>query len=131
KDVPVVISAGATGVLPDHAVAEGFVVATPGAVPAIEGGCAAAVVIGAEAPASGGLGAEVRAVRWWLAVGALVRSRRDGGRVFLVGDLLDPARRALETWDPLTAAQDALAERTSLELPPARRSIHITGPKHA
>ena len=131
KDVPVVISAGATGVLPDHAVTAGFVVATPGAVPAIEGGYAAAVVIGAEAPASGGLGAEVRAVRWWLAVGALVRSRRDGGRVYLVGDLPDAARRALETWDPLTAAQDALAERTSLELPPARRSIHITGPKHA
>ncbi|MCR6713339.1 MAG: hypothetical protein NVV57_11910 [Demequina sp.] len=131
KDVPVAISAGATGVLPDGAVTEGFVVATPGAVPAVAGGYAAAVVIGAEAPASGGLGAEVRAVRWWLAVGALVRSRKDGGRMYLVGDLPDAARRALETWDPLSATQEALADRTALELPPARRSIHITGPKHA
>jgi primosomal protein N' (replication factor Y) len=131
KDVPVAISAGATGVLNDGAVTTGFVVATPGALPAVDGGYAAAVVIGAEAPASGGLGAEVRAVRWWLAVGALVRSRQSGGRVFLVGDLPDVARRALETWDPLSAARDALSERTSLDLPPARRSIHITGPKHA
>jgi primosomal protein N' (replication factor Y) len=131
KDVPVAISAGATGVLPDGSVTEGFVVATPGAVPAVAGGYAAAVVIGAEAPASGGLGAEVRAVRWWLAVGALVRSRKDGGRMYLVGDLPDAARRALETWDPLSATQEALAERAALELPPARRSIHITGPKHA
>jgi len=131
KDQEVTISSGATGVLPDSAAASGFVVATPGAVPAVVGGYAAAVVIGAEAPASGGLGAEVKAVRWWLSVAALVRSRVDGGRVYLVGALPDSARRALETWDPLTAAQEALAERKALDLPPARRSIHITGPKHA
>jgi primosomal protein N' (replication factor Y) len=127
----VALSAGATGVLADGATASGFIVATPGAVPAARGGYAAAVVIGAEAPASGGLGAEVRAVRWWLGVAALVRSRGDGGRVYLVGALPDAARRALETWDPVTAAQDALAERAELSLPPARRSVQLVGAKHA
>lgn len=131
KDVPVAISSGATGVLGDASVGEGFVVATPGAVPAIPGGYAAAVVIGAEAPASGGLGAEMRAVRWWLSVAALARPRGDGGRVYLVGTLPDAARRALETWDPLSAAQDAFAERTELSLPPARRSIQIVGDRPA
>jgi primosomal protein N' (replication factor Y) len=131
KDVAVAISSGATGVLPDGAVTEGFVVATPGAVPAVVGGYAAAVVIGAEAPAAGGLGAELRAVRWWLGVAALVRPRADGGRVCLVGALPDAARRAIETWDPLTCAREALAERNELSLPPARRSIQITGPRHA
>jgi len=131
KDVPVAISSGATGVLPDSSITAGFVVATPGAVPAVTGGYVAAVVIGAEAPASSGLGAEVRAVRWWLSVAALVRPRSEGGRVSLVGVLPDAARRALETWDPLTAAQEALAERNELGLPPARRSIQLVGPKHA
>jgi len=127
----VTISAGATGVVADGVVTEGFVVATPGAVPAVAGGYAAAVVIGAEAPARGSLGAEVRAVRWWLSVAALVRPRAQGGRVYLVGALPDATRRALETWDPLTAAQEALAERAQLGLPPARRSIQLVGPKHA
>lgn len=131
KDSAVAISSGATGVLADGAVTEGFVVATPGAVPAVPGGYAAAVVIGAEAPASGGLGAEVRAVRWWLSVAALVRPRGDGGRVYLVGALPDSSRRALETWDPLTAAREALEEREALGLPPARRCIELVGPKHA
>jgi len=127
----VAISAGATGVLADGAVTSGFVVATPGAVPAVPGGYAAAVVIGAEASVNGGLGAEVRAVRWWLSVAALVRSRGEAGRVYLVGALPDATKRALETWDPLAAAHDALAERTELGLPPARRSIHLTGAPHS
>lgn len=127
KDVAVTISSGPTGPIPDGEITEGFVVATPGAVPAVPGGYAAAVVIGAEAPASGGLGAEVKAVRWWLSVAALVRSRGDGGRVYLVGALPDVARRALETWDPVTASQEALAERKELGLPPARRSIQLVG----
>ncbi|MGC4174041.1 MAG: primosomal protein N' [Demequina sp.] len=131
KDVAVAVSSGATGVLPDGAVTQGFVVATPGAVPATPGGYAAAVVIGAEAPASGELGAEVRAVRWWLSVAALVRERGAGGRVFLVGALPDVARRALETWDPLAAGQETLAERDALDLPPARRSIQLTGTQAA
>ena len=131
KETPVAISSGATGVLGDAAVTEGFIVATPGAVPAVPGGYAAAVVIGAEAPASGGLGGEAKAVRWWLTVAALVRGRSEGGRVYLVGALPDSARRALETWDPLTAARDALAERAELNLPPVRRSIQLTGPPHA
>ena len=49
----------------------------------------------------------------------------------LIGALPDAARRALETWDPLTAAQEALAERNELSLPPARRSIQLAGPKTA
>ena len=127
KDVTVTISSGPTGPVADGVVTEGFVVATPGAVPAVSGGYAAAVVIGAESPASGGLGGEVKAVRWWLSVAALVRSRGSGGRVYLVGALPDVARRAIETWDPVTASHEALEERKDLGLPPARRSIQLAG----
>ena len=125
--VQVHVSSGATGVIADGAVEHGIVVATPGAVPAVTGGYAHAVVVGADAPATGGLGAEAKAVRWWLGVAALVRDRGHGGRMTLVGALPDQARRALETWDPMSATQDALAERTELGLPPARRTIRLTG----
>lgn len=125
--VHVHVSSGATGVIADGVVESGIVVATPGAVPAVAGGYAHAVVVGADAPAAGGLGAEAKAVRWWLGVAALVRDRGHGGRMTLVGALPDQARRALETWDPMAAAREALAERTELGLPPARRTILLTG----
>jgi primosomal protein N' (replication factor Y) len=48
-----------------------------------------------------------------------------------VGALPDAAKRALETWDPVAASSDALAERNELSLPPARRSIQLTGAQHA
>lgn len=127
KGVDVHISSGATGTIADGVITAGIVVATPGAVPAVPGGYSMAVVIGAEAPASSGLGAEARAVRWWLSVAALVRARGAEGRVVLVGALPDAAKRALETWDPIGVADDGLAERAALGLPPTRRSVRLSG----
>jgi len=127
KGTPVHISAAAGGTIADGSVAEGIVVATPGALPAVQGGYAHAVVVGADVPASGGLGAELHAIRWWLNTAALVRSRAHGGAVTLVGELPDSVRQALVSWTPGDAARDAYAERASLGLPPARRTLAITG----
>jgi len=119
-------STGATGPLPDFAVEAGMVVATPGALPAVGGGYSHIVVVGAQTPASGGLGAEMTAVRWWLAVAALARPRGDGGAVTLVGDLPESVQRALTTWSPWSTAVDEYTERAQLGLPPARRVLRIS-----
>ncbi|WP_430866768.1 hypothetical protein [Demequina aurantiaca] len=127
KSTPVHVSAAAVGTLPDDQITEGIVVATPGALPAVRGGYAHAVVVGADAPASGGLGAELQAIRWWLNIAALVRSREHGGAVTLVGDLPDEVRHAIVSWAPGDAARDAYTERASLGLPPARRTLSVVG----
>lgn len=127
RSTPVHVSAAAGGTLADGVVKSGIVVATPGALPAVDGGYAHAVVVGADAPASGGLGAELHAIRWWLNTAALVRPRTRGGAVTLVGELPDQVRVALVSWTPGDAARDAYAERASLGLPPARRTLAITG----
>ncbi|WP_062213758.1 hypothetical protein [Demequina oxidasica] len=127
KGTPVHVSAAAMGTLPDDEIAEGIVVATPGALPAVRGGYAHAVVVGADVPASGGLGAELQAIRWWLNTAALVRSRERGGAVTLVGDLPDAVRQAIVSWTPGDAAHDAYTERAGLGLPPARRTLAVTG----
>ncbi|WP_062377944.1 hypothetical protein [Demequina pelophila] len=124
---PVAVSAGATGVLDDGAVSEGFVVATPSALPATPGGYAALVIVGADAPASGGLGAELHALRLWLTAAALVRPRGDGGEVIAVGELPPSVREAMVAWDAGSAGEAAYAERADLGLPPARRSIRLEG----
>ncbi|WP_234985769.1 hypothetical protein [Demequina sp. NBRC 110051] len=125
--VPLTVSSAATGVVDDHAVTEGIVVATPAALPAVEGGYAHLVVVDAGVPAHAGLGAELRAVRWWLNASALVRSRSDGGAVTVVGELPDVTRRALSTWSPVDAARAEYAERAPLGFPPHRRHVHVSG----
>lgn len=127
KSTTVHVSAAAVGTLADDVVTEGIVVATPGALPAVPGGYAHLVVVGADVPASGGLGAELQAIRWWLNTAALVRSRERGGAVTLVGELPDAVRQAIVSWTPGDAARDAYTERASLGLPPARRTLAVTG----
>lgn len=125
------VSTAAAGTLADFEVSEGLVVATPGALPAVRGGYAHAVIVGAQVPVAGALGAEVAAVRWWLNVAALVRSRRDGGAVTVAGELPDSASRALSTWSPYEAALADYRERAQLGLPPVRRTIHLTAAQDA
>jgi primosomal protein N' (replication factor Y) len=127
KGTVVTVSAAAGGTIADDVVTEGIVVATPGALPAVPGGYAHVVVVGADVPANGGLGAELQAIRWWLTTAALVRSRGNGGGVTLVGDLPDSVRQAIVSWTPGDAARDAYTERASLGLPPARRTLAIAG----
>ena len=125
--VPLTVSSAATGVADDLAVSEGIVVATPAALPAVEGGYAHLVIVDAGVPAHAGLGAELRAVRWWLNASALVRSRGDGGAVTIVGELPDVTRRALSTWSPVDAARAEYAERAPLGFPPHRRHVQVSG----
>lgn len=130
-DVQVHLSSAATGTLRDRSVARGIVVATPGALPAVEGGYARLVIIGADRPTPGGLDAELLAIRWWINAAALVRAGADGGVVAMVGDVLPYVRRAVQTWDPWTAAQEAYEERQQLGLPPVRRAIRLEGDPRA
>ncbi|WP_062295615.1 hypothetical protein [Demequina maris] len=125
--VPVTLSAGATGTVADGEVTEGLVVATPAALPAVTGGYARIVIVGAEVPAGGALGAELQAMRWWLSIAALARPRGAGGEVIAVGELPPVVREALVGWNAAEAAWDAYGERADLALPPFRRAIRLWG----
>jgi primosomal protein N' (replication factor Y) len=124
--VEVSVSSAATGVALDGSVSTGIVVATPGALPAVEGGYATGVIIGADA-GLGRAGTEVDAARLWFSAAAAVTSRGDGGRVFVVGDIEPSVRRALETWSPGDLSREAAAERMAFGLPPFRRVIQLEG----
>jgi len=124
---PVTISAGAVGTVADREVTEGFVVATPAALPAVDGGYSRIVIVGADAPAGGALGAELQALRWWLGIAALARPRGDGGEVIAVGELPAVVREAMASWGAADAAWDAYAERADLAMPPFRRAIRLWG----
>lgn len=124
---PVHASTAAVGPLPDFSVEEGLVVATPGALPAVQGGYRHIVVVGAQVPAGGTLGAEMAGVRLWLNTAALASARGDGGGVTLVGDMPDAVRRALTTWTPWELARGDYTERAELGLPPARRVVQVQG----
>lgn len=126
-DVPVALSAGAVGTLPDGAVNEGFVVATPAALPAVAGGYASIVIVGADVPAGGGLGAELQALRWWLGIAAHARPRGERGEVVAVGQLPPAVRDPMVAWTGAEAAWDAYGERADLGLPPMRRAIRLWG----
>jgi primosomal protein N' (replication factor Y) len=129
--VEVSLSSAATGTLPDHSVARGIVVATPGALPAVRAGYSRLVIIGADKPTPGGLGADLVATRWWINAAALVKAGPDGGVVTLIGEVLPAVRRAVQSWDPWSAAMDAYAERKQLGLPPMRRAIRLEGSPRA
>ncbi len=126
-DIPLTVSTASAGVVADHTVTEGVVLATPAAVPAVMGGYRHLVVTDAGVPAGTGLGGELKAIRWWLTASALVRSRDEGGAVTIVGEVPPAVRRALATWTPAEAALDEFRERSALGLPPHRRYLTLTG----
>jgi primosomal protein N' (replication factor Y) len=127
----VTVSSSGTGIVLDGAVTGGFVVATPGAIPAVRGGYAYAVVVDAGALVGPGLDGEEDALRHILAAVAHVRGRREGGAVTVAGALPDAMTRCLATWSPGSWAADAYAERAELGLPPARRVVEIEGSSSA
>lgn len=127
----VTVSSSGTGIVSDGAVTGGFVVGTPGAVPAARGGYAYAVVVDAGALVGPGLDGEEDALRHILAAVAQVRDRREGGAVTVAGVLPDTVTRSIATWSPANWAADAYAERADLGLPPARRVIEIEGSSSA
>lgn len=109
-------------------VADGLVVATPGAEPVAEGGYGAVLLLDAWALLSrADLRAGEEALRRWLAAAALARPATEGGRVVIVADRGLVAVQALVRWDPAGAAARELAERTALGFPPAVRMASVTG----
>lgn len=122
----------ATGVLAEVPDRPALVVATPGAEPSVASGYAAAVLLDAAVASAGDrLGAEVDALRRWLAAAALVRPAGDGGQVLLVGDGAARPSQALVRWDPAGMAVRELDERVELRLPPAVRVVALTGTRDA
>jgi len=122
----------AGGVLADVPDRPALVVATPGAEPHAPSGYAAAVLLDAAVASAGErLGAEVDALRRWLAAAALVRPAGDGGQVLLVGDGAPRPTQALVRWDPAGLAARELDERAELRLPPAVRVAALTGTRDA
>ncbi len=125
--VAIAVSSSGTGILRDGAVQAGLVVATPGAVPAVAGGYAQAIMIDAGALVGPGLDGEEDAIRLLLGAAANVRPRDDGGALVVVGSLPEPVIRCISTWSPSAWASEAYAERENLGLPPARRVIEVEG----
>lgn len=126
-DQPIHLSSAATGVLPDHHATAGITVATPAALPAVDGGYRHLAILDAGAATGTHLGAELTTLRWWLNAAALVAPRSLGGGVSVIGLLPDQIRTALMTWDPVTAARHEYTERVSLGLPPHRRWVSLDG----
>ncbi|GAC79496.1 replication restart DNA helicase PriA [Gordonia malaquae] len=129
--VPIVTSGGAKIV---DEIAEGprVVVATPGAAPRVPGGYGAAVILDTWAQLDReDLRAGEEAVRGWMAIGTLVRSRNDGGRVVIVADSSGAQVQALISWNPIGYAAFELEQRYELGFPPAVTMASIDGPATA
>lgn len=126
--VPVVTSGGST-VIDEVPAGKRVVVATPGAEPMAPGGYGAAVILDTWAQLDrADLRAGEDAVRRWLAIGAQVRSRRDGGALVIVADSSLPAVQAVIRWDPVGFAVTELDHRTELGFPPAVTMASVDGP---
>jgi primosomal protein N' (replication factor Y) len=124
--VPVRVSGGATGVLPDVGPEPALVVATPGAEPWADGGYAAALLLdGWALLARPDLRAGEEALRRWAGAAALVRPT---GQVVLVAESSLSPVQALVRWDGPGFAARELAERTHLGLPPAALLAEVVGP---
>lgn len=132
--VPVRVSGARAsgGVLAEVGPRPALVVATPGAEPLCADGYVAGVLLDA-AVTTGRQSLRVgeQALRTWLQAAALVRSADDGGVVVLVGDGAPVPTQALVRWDPVGFAQRELDERAQLSLPPAVRTIALTGTRDA
>jgi primosomal protein N' (replication factor Y) len=102
-----------------------LVVATTGAEPYVLGGYAAGILLDSLWPGpwmrsiDESVGRRLRAA-------ALVRSREQGGAVYL-GDEDELIRSTLTSFDPVTFMSRQLADRRALGFPPYRRIIELTG----
>lgn len=125
-NVPVISSAG------DHVRASvgpepALVVATPGAEPVAFGGYAAALLLDADKMLRfDSLRAPEAALRRWLNAAALVRPAALEGTVVTTASP-SPVEQALVRWDPAWFAREELEERAQTGLPPAVRTVAVTG----
>ena len=102
-----------------------IVVATPGAAPLVDGGYSAAVFLDGNMMLSRpDLRASEDAFSKWMEFASLVRP---DGEIVVVADPENPAVQALIRHDPIGFAQRELAQRASVDLPPAVRLAVLTG----
>jgi len=102
-----------------------IVVATPGAAPLVEGGYSAAVFLDGNMMLSRpDLRAGEDTYSKWMEFASLVRT---DGEIVVVADPEHPAVQALIRHDPIGFAQRELAQRASVDLPPAVRLAVLTG----
>ncbi|WP_040517723.1 primosomal protein N' [Gordonia neofelifaecis] len=131
RGVPIVTSSG-DKIVDEVPAGARVVIATPGAAPHAPGGYGAAVVLDTWAQLDReDLRAAEEAVRAWMAVGTLVRSREDGGRMVIVADASESPVQALIRWDPVGFAAIELSHRLELKFPPAVTMASVDGPPAA
>lgn len=124
---PVITSAG-DGVVPEVAARPALVVATPGAEPRAVGGYGAALLLDTWALLGRqDLRAAEDALWRWMTAAALVRARGDGGVVIVVAESAIPTVQSLIRWDPVGHAEDELAARAEVGLPPSVHMAAIDG----
>ena len=106
-----------------------LVVATPGAEPRAPDGYGAALLLDSWALLGRqDLRAAEDTLRRWMAAGALVRCRADGGVVAVVAEAAIGTVQALIRWDPVGHAEAELDARTEVGLPPAVHLAVLDGP---
>jgi primosomal protein N' (replication factor Y) len=128
--VPVIYSAARAreGVVETIRPRPSLVIATPGAEPYVPGGYVLGVLLDAHVSSAGsGRYAHQEALERWQQAAGLVRSRHQGGRVYLVGVGAALPTQALVRWDAPGMAERELAERQELHLPPSWRVASISG----
>ena len=101
------------------------VVATTGAEPYAIGGYAAGILLDSLWPGPW-MRASDEGVRRRMRAASLVRSRTDGGVVYL-GDTDEVIRGALTTFDPAVTMARQLDDRRELGFPPYRRIVELAG----
>lgn len=126
-DVAITTSSASQGVVPDGTVSRGLVVATPGALPSVNGGYDLVLVLGAMDGLDSGLGSELHNLRRLMHHASLAKGATAGGRVIVTGEPPVAIAQALVTWDPLTVAYADLEERRLANLPPHRRAAQLRG----
>ena len=102
-----------------------LVVATTGAEPYVLGGYAAAILLDSLWPGPWMRSIDESVARR-LRAASLVRSRDDGGAVYL-GDEDELIRQTLTAFDPTTFMSRQLSDRKVLGFPPYRRILELTG----
>lgn len=125
--VPVIWSSG-DQVRREIPAAPALVVATPGAEPQAEDGYAAALLLDGDRMLSRpGLRVEEEVLRKWVHAASLVRRGSAGGTVVVTSEH-ERVVASLVRWDLRGHAARELAERRTLQLPPAVRCAALTGP---
>lgn len=100
-----------------------LVVATPGAEPRAPSGYGAALLLdGWTLLGRPDLRAAEDTLRRWMSAAAMVHPRSAGGVVAVVAESAIPTVQALIRWDPVRHAEEELAARTAVGLPPA---VHL------